>query len=73
MTLNDLKDELWIRVPDESGIGCILCQWILQDLEAHGGKLKGWLPDIFEKSIFQKVGELDHLELEEISYQGLEL
>lgn len=63
--LEDLKAGLRLRVPrDEDSPGCQLCKWILQDLEANGGKLKGWNLDLFEKPMFPKESEIAHLKLE---------
>jgi hypothetical protein len=67
--LDALKAELRKRVPkDENSPGCFLCKWILFDLEANNGKLKGWNLDSFNKPIFQKEGEIAHLKLEGIEF-----
>jgi hypothetical protein len=63
--LEALKELLRARVPkDDDSPGCQLCEWILLDLEAHDGKLKGWNLDVFKKPIFPKEGEIAHLKLE---------
>lgn len=60
-----LKDQLRSRVPkDEDSPGCNLCQHILLDLQANGGKLKGWNLDMFGKPVFPRDGEISHLKLE---------
>jgi len=67
--LEAVKAELRKRVPkDEDSPGCLLCKWILLDLEAHGGKLKGWSLDSFNKPAFPRDGEIAHLKLEGIEF-----
>jgi len=64
-----LKDQLLSRTPkDEDSPGCQLCKWILMDLQANGGKLKGWNLDMFGKPVFPKEGEVAHLKLEGIPF-----
>lgn len=72
--LEDLKAALRLRVPrDEDSPGCQLCKWILLDLEANGGKLKGWNMDMFNQPIFPKKGEIAHLKLEGMTFVESEL
>lgn len=67
--VEEIKELLRKRVPkDEDSPGCFLCKWILLDLEAHGGKLKGWDLDLFGKPVFSKGGEIAHLKLEGIPF-----
>lgn len=67
--VEEIKELLRKRVPkDEDSPGCILCKWILLDLEAHGGKLKGWHLDAFNRPVFPKEGEIAHLKLEGIPF-----
>lgn len=67
--LETLKVELRKRVSkDEDSPGCFLCKWILLDLEAHGGKLKGWSLDSLNKPSFPRDGEIAHLKLEGIEF-----
>lgn len=72
--LSALKDRLLDRVPkQEDAPGCFLCKWILLDLDAHDGKLKGWNLDMFGQPIFPKKAELIHLKLEGIPFVEAEL
>jgi len=72
--LEDLKTVLRARVPkDEDSPGCFLCKWILLDLEAHDGKLKGWNLDLFKQPIFPRSGEIAHLKIEGIPFVESEL
>lgn len=67
--VEEIKELLRNRAPkDEDSSGCLLCKWILLDLEAHSGKLKGWNLDSFNKPVFQKEGEIAHLRLEGIPF-----
>lgn len=64
-----IKNLIRQRAPkDGDSFGCFLCRWILLDLEAHGGKLKGWNLDMFGKPVFQRDGEIAHLKLEGIPF-----
>ena len=60
--LKILREQLRARVPNGDGVGCFLCQRILQDLE--DGKISGVLPDAHGNQIFPREGELAHLQLE---------
>lgn len=72
--LEQLKGRLRARVPkDQDSPGCMLCQWILLDLEKNDGKLKGWNMDFFNQPIFPKKGEIAHLKLEEFPFVESEL
>lgn len=67
--LDALKEALRKRVPkDSDSPGCFMCQWILFDLEANKGKLKGWNLDSFGKPTFLKEGEIAHLKLEGMEF-----
>ena len=73
-SLAALKALLLARIPkDEDSPGCQLCRWVHQDLEAHGGKLKGWNLDLFGHPIFDRDAELMHLILEGIPFVEAEL
>lgn len=70
MSLEALKARLRERTPkDDDSPGCMMCGWLLQDLEANGGRLKGWNMDLFGKPIFPKSAELAHLKLEGIPFE----
>lgn len=74
MALDQLLTFLRVRAPkDENSPGCFMCKWILLDLEANGGKLKGWNMDIFGKPVFAKQGEIAHLKLEGFPFVESEL
>jgi hypothetical protein len=72
--LDGLRELLRKRVPkDDDSPGCQLCKWILLDLEANAGKLKGWNMDFFNQPIFSKKGEIAHLKLEGFPFVESEL
>ncbi len=70
--LKHIIDRLRKRVPDGEGVGCILCKWILDDL-LDDGKLSGAIPDAHNQPVFPRSGELAHLQLEGIPFQGGDL
>lgn len=74
LRLTALKDRLLDRTPKhEDAPGCFLCKWILLDLNAHDGKLKGWNLDMFGQPLFPRKAELTHLKLEGIPFVETEL
>ena len=69
-----LKEALRQRVPkDDDSPGCQLCKWVLADLEANGGALKGWHFDLFGQPMFQRKGEIAHMKLEGFIFVESEL
>lgn len=55
--------ELKRKVPNQDGVGCFLCKWIVEDL-ARGGPLTGWPFDSNGGAIFPRAGKIDHIRLE---------
>jgi hypothetical protein len=72
--VDGLKELLRKRAPkDGDAPQCFMCRWILLDLEANAGKLKGWNMDFFNQPIFPKKGEIAHLKLEGFPFVESEL
>lgn len=58
-----IVSELRKKAPNEKGIGCFLCKWIVEDLD-RGGPLTGWPIDFNGSAIFPRAGKLEHIRLE---------